>query len=185
MAIAAYVTSQLAAVQSKTPVRMVLEVEKSGTGKLLYLLYSIDEPGHAHDSRGVCSPTVQNRNVNFIVDMGAGSFEGKLSAVRISIAGTWFDFKPLPLVFSRVGKSGTRLYALPTGEHCPKGLICLGSAHAEPKKARYRFFCECWPSHERSPVAARSRSEPVGQIAGREMEIVRIKRALQRAGIER
>jgi hypothetical protein len=36
-------------------------------------------------------------------------------------------------------------------------------------------------SHERSLVAARSDSEPAGQLAAREMEIVRIKGALQRA----
>ena len=36
-------------------------------------------------------------------------------------------------------------------------------------------------SHERSLVAARSLSEPAGQIAAREMEIVRIQGALQRA----
>jgi len=36
-------------------------------------------------------------------------------------------------------------------------------------------------SHERSLVAARGYSEPAGQIAAREMEIVRIKGALQRA----
>jgi hypothetical protein len=29
---------------------------------------------------------------------------------------------------------GTHLCALPTGEHCPKGLICLGCTHAQPKK---------------------------------------------------
>ena len=36
-------------------------------------------------------------------------------------------------------------------------------------------------SHERSLAAARGHSEPAGQIAAREMEIVRIKDALQRA----
>jgi hypothetical protein len=30
---------------------------------------------------------------------------------------------------------GTHLCALPTGEHCPKGLICLGCTHAQPKKS--------------------------------------------------
>jgi hypothetical protein len=35
--------------------------------------------------------------------------------------------------------------------------------------------------HERSLVAARAHSEPAGQIAAREMEIIRIKGALQRA----
>jgi hypothetical protein len=36
-------------------------------------------------------------------------------------------------------------------------------------------------SHERSLTAARGHHEPAGQIAAREMEIVRIKGALQRA----
>ena len=36
-------------------------------------------------------------------------------------------------------------------------------------------------SHERGLVAPRDHSEPAGQIAAREMEIVRIKGALQRA----
>jgi hypothetical protein len=36
-------------------------------------------------------------------------------------------------------------------------------------------------SHRRSLVAARGHGEPAGQIAPRGMEIVRIKRALQRA----
>jgi hypothetical protein len=40
-------------------------------------------------------------------------------------------------------------------------------------------------SHERSLVAARGYGEPAGQIAAREMEIVRIKGALEREGIER
>jgi len=76
---------------------------------------------------------------------------------------------------------GTHLCALPTGEHCPKGLICLGCAHAQPKKSAVPIFRRMLVSHERSLVAARSHSEPAGQIAAREMEIVRIKGALQRA----
>jgi hypothetical protein len=36
-------------------------------------------------------------------------------------------------------------------------------------------------SHERNLMTARGHSEPAGQIAAREMEIVRIKGALQRA----
>jgi hypothetical protein len=36
-------------------------------------------------------------------------------------------------------------------------------------------------SHERSLMAARGHGEPAGQIASREMEIVRIKGALQKA----
>ena len=76
---------------------------------------------------------------------------------------------------------GTHLCALPTGEHCPKGLICLGCAHAQPKKSAVPIFRRMLASHERSLVAARGHSEPAGQIAARETEIVRIKGALQRA----
>jgi integrase len=76
---------------------------------------------------------------------------------------------------------GTHLCALPTGEHCPKGLICLGCAHAQPKKSAVPVFRRMLGSHERSLVAARNHNEPAGQIAAREMEIVRIKGALQRA----
>jgi hypothetical protein len=71
--------------------------------------------------------------------------------------------------------------ALPTGEHCPKGLICLGCAHAQPKKSAVPIFRRMLASHGRSLAAARGHSEPGGQIAAREMEIVRIKGALQRA----
>jgi site-specific recombinase XerD len=76
---------------------------------------------------------------------------------------------------------GTHLCALPTGEHCPKGLICLGCAHAQPKKSAVPIFRRMLASHERSLVAARGHSEPAGQIAAREMEIVRITGALRRA----
>jgi hypothetical protein len=76
---------------------------------------------------------------------------------------------------------GTHLCALPTGEHCPKGLICLGCAHAQPKKSAVPIFRRMLASHERSLVTARGHNEPAGQIAAREMEIVRIKGALQRA----
>jgi hypothetical protein len=51
---------------------------------------------------------------------------------------------------------GTHLCALPTGEHCPKGLICLGCAHAQPKKSAVPIFRRMLASHERSLVGARS-----------------------------
>ena len=76
---------------------------------------------------------------------------------------------------------GTHLCALPTGEHCPKGLICLGCAHVQPKKSAVPVFRRMLASHERGLVAARGHREPAGQIAAREMEMVRIKGALQRA----
>jgi hypothetical protein len=43
------------------------------------------------------------------------------------------------------------------------------------------IFRRMLDSHERGLVAPRDHSEPAGQIAAREMEIVRIKGALQRA----
>jgi hypothetical protein len=70
---------------------------------------------------------------------------------------------------------------LPTGEHCPKGLICLGCSHAQPKKSAVPIFRRMLASYEHSLVAARGHSEPAGQIAAREMEIVRISCALRRA----
>jgi hypothetical protein len=60
-------------------------------------------------------------------------------------------------------------------------LICLGCAHAQPKKSAVPIFRRKLASHERSLVTARGRSEPARQIAASEMEIVRIKGALQRA----
>jgi hypothetical protein len=33
---------------------------------------------------------------------------------------------------------GTHLCALPTGEHCTKGLVCLGCVHAQPKRRSVR-----------------------------------------------
>jgi len=44
---------------------------------------------------------------------------------------------------------GTHLCALPTGEHCPEGLICLGCAHAQPKKSAVPIFRRMLASHER------------------------------------
>jgi len=76
---------------------------------------------------------------------------------------------------------GTHLCALPTGEHCPKGLVCLGCVHAQPKKSAVPIFRRMLRSHERELVAAQERGEPSGQIAAREMEVARIRSALRRA----
>lgn len=76
---------------------------------------------------------------------------------------------------------GTHLCALPTGEHCPKGLVCLGCAHAQPKKSAAPVFARMLTSHERELMRARERREPLGQLASREMEVGRIRHALRRA----
>jgi hypothetical protein len=75
---------------------------------------------------------------------------------------------------------GTHLCALPTGEHCPKGLICLGCAHAQRKKCACRSLGACWPATS-AAWALREVTKEAGQIAAREMEIVRIRGAMQRA----
>jgi hypothetical protein len=76
---------------------------------------------------------------------------------------------------------GTHLCALPTGEHCPKGLLCLGCTHAQPKKSAAPVFRRMLASHQRSLNAAKGHNEPAGQIAAHELELVRIQTALQRA----
>jgi len=76
---------------------------------------------------------------------------------------------------------GTHLCALPTGEHCSKGLVCLGCVHAQPKKSAAPVFRRMLASHERELRDARERGEPAGQIAAREMDVGRIGTALRRA----
>ena len=67
------------------------------------------------------------------------------------------------------------------GEHCPKGLVCLGCVHAQPKKSAVPIFRRMLASHQRELAAAKGRSEPAGQVAARELEVARINSALQRA----
>lgn len=76
---------------------------------------------------------------------------------------------------------GTHLCALPTGEHCPRGLVCLGCAHAQPKRSAIPVFRQMLASHQRALVRARETGEPAGQLAARELEIDRIGSALRRA----
>jgi integrase len=76
---------------------------------------------------------------------------------------------------------GTHLCALPTGEHCPKGLVCLGCVHAQPKKSAVPVFRRMLASHERELTRARERNEPAGQLAARTLEVARLRTALRRA----
>lgn len=52
--------------------------------------------------------------------------------------------------------------------------------HAQPKKSAAPIFCRMLASHERALAAARTRGEPAGQIAAREMEVARLRQALRR-----
>ncbi len=76
---------------------------------------------------------------------------------------------------------GTHVCALPAGEYCPKGLVCLGCVHAQPKKSAVPTFRRMLASHERALAMAHKRNEPAGQIAARELEVARIRQALRRA----
>jgi hypothetical protein len=76
---------------------------------------------------------------------------------------------------------GTHLCALPTGDHCPRGLVCLGCGHAQPKRSAAPVFARMATSHRRELAKARRRGEPAGQIAARELEVTRIEGALRRA----
>jgi len=71
----------------------------------------------------------------------------------------------------------THLCALPTGEHCPRGLVCLGCTHAQPKKSAVPVFRRMLASHQRSLDDALGHNEPAGQIAARKLELVRISTA--------
>jgi integrase len=76
---------------------------------------------------------------------------------------------------------GTHLCALPAGEHCSRGLVCLGCNSAQPKKSAAPLFRRMLSSHEQSLGRARTAGEPAGQIAARELEVQRISGALRRA----
>ena len=76
---------------------------------------------------------------------------------------------------------GTHLCALPAGEHCLRGLVCLGCSSAQPKKSAAPIFRRMLTSHTLSLERARGNSEPAGQLAARELEVQRINDALRRA----
>jgi hypothetical protein len=80
-----------------------------------------------------------------------------------------------------LGDMGTHVCALPTGEHCPRGLVCLGCGHAQSKKSALPVFRRMLTSHSRALDKAREHGERAGQIASRELEIERIRSAMQRA----
>ncbi len=73
------------------------------------------------------------------------------------------------------------LWALPTGELCPTGLVCLGCNHAQPKNSAAPTFRRMLASHTRALTRAHEIGEPAGQIAARQLEIDRIRSALRRA----
>lgn len=98
-------------------------------------------------------------------------------SLRNPTADEWFAFS----ASCSMRDMGTHLCALPTGEHCPKGLVCLGCAHAQPKKSAAPVFRSMLASHRRALTKGRDIDEPPGQIAARQLEVDRIEHALRRA----
>jgi hypothetical protein len=76
---------------------------------------------------------------------------------------------------------GTHSCARSTGDHCSRGLICLGCNHAQPKRSAAPVFRRMLTSHHRALTRARQAGEPAGQIAARELEIQRITGELRAA----
>jgi hypothetical protein len=98
-------------------------------------------------------------------------------ARRIPTADDWAAFSAT----CSMRDMGTHLCAQPTGDHCTKGLVCLGCAHAQPKKSATPTFRRMLASHQRALLRARTTGEPAGQIAARGLEIDRLQHALTRA----
>lgn len=92
-------------IRSTPPTRIVLKVEKGRPGEERALLYRIDAPGHERYAHPMSSFTVHGNEVKFTADMGAGSYDGKLSGDHSSIVGTWIDEKPFSLTLVRAKKN--------------------------------------------------------------------------------
>ena len=99
------------------------------------------------------------------------------AALRNPTAEEWAEFA----AGCNLRDMGTHLCALPTGDHCSRGLVCLGCTHAQPKKSAAPIFRRMLISHRRSLADGERTGEPAGQLAARRLEIQRIEGALGRA----
>jgi site-specific recombinase XerD len=100
-----------------------------------------------------------------------------VDALRAPTAQEWATFA----ASCSLRDMGTHVCALPTGEHCSRGLVCLGCVHAQPKKTAAPVFRRMIASHTRALAKARDLAEPAGQLAARELELDRLRSALRRA----
>ena len=98
-------------------------------------------------------------------------------ALRNPTAEEWAEFT----AGCNLRDMGTHLCSLPTGDHCSRGLVCLGCTHAQPKKSAAPIFRRMLSSHRRSLAEGERAGEPAGQLASRRLEIQRIEGALGRA----
>ena len=91
------------------PFRMVMQVTHDDSGALKARIYSIDQ---SPEGDWADSITVQDSTVKFVIGMIQLSFEGKLSADRNSITGTWTQGSRTPFYFQKSSKATA--WALPT-----------------------------------------------------------------------
>ena len=98
-------------------------------------------------------------------------------ALRNPTAEEWAEFT----AGCNLRDMGTHLCSLPTGDHCSRGLVCLGCTHAQPKKSAAPIFRRMLSSHRRSLAEGERAGEPAGQLASRRLEIQRIEGGLGRA----
>ena len=96
---------------------------------------------------------------------------------RVPDAAEWREFSESV----ELRDMGTHLCALPAGEHCSRGLVCLGCGSAQPKKSAVPVFRRMLTSHKAALDRARTGGEPAGQVAARELDVQRITSALTRA----
>jgi len=81
--------------------RVVLQISKGDGGSWKATIYSIDQTA---DAIPVNTVTLERSTLKLIVDELRGAYEGKLSADRASISGTWTQGAPLPLELRRATK---------------------------------------------------------------------------------
>ena len=81
--------------------RVVLQISKGDGGGWKATIYSIDQTA---DAIPVNTVTLERSTLKLIVDELRGAYEGKLSADRASISGTWTQGAPLPLELRRATK---------------------------------------------------------------------------------
>jgi integrase len=72
-------------------------------------------------------------------------------SLRAPTAEEWREFSAA----CNLRDMGTHLCALPTGDHCSRGLVCLGCSHAQPKRSAAPIFQRMLTSHERALGRAR------------------------------
>jgi non-heme chloroperoxidase len=84
--------------------RVILQIARSDNGDWKARMLSIDQGPDRGAGMSANSFSLDGSNIKFAVGQIRGSYDGKLSADRTSISGTWTQGRPLPLEFRRATK---------------------------------------------------------------------------------